>query len=307
MHRFILFPLALAVIVVGIASTRGADAVDPRLTGYPELRFRLTEERIIAPAEIAAGRVRLVEESEGPLAGHAFVLRVPDDVSDEELAATLANDGSAAEETPAWFYQAWFVGNGDRAMVNRPAIGLVDLKPGRYVIGDPFRPGTEFAVFDAVDTANGTPVATAEVQADVAIDLFEMDFNIPDDVVAGRQIWEVTNTGAMLHEIAIFPVPAGVAKERVVEAVLAGGEAAFGVETTPEMIAAMDAVGPEWADWTLDLAGGVGVLSPQAVSWAQLDLEPGTYAAVCFIPGPDGTPHFLTGMTTVFDVAAAAN
>jgi hypothetical protein len=309
MNRLLLF-LSMAALLaggLGIASTRAADDLDRRLAGYPELRFRLTAERIEAPTEVAAGRVLLVEEHEGELAGHAFIFRVPDDVSDDELAAVLSDDASAAEETPAWFFQAWFVGNGDRAMAGRPAMALVDLKPGRYVIGDPFRPSSEYARFEAVEAATEASAAAPAPQADVAIDLFEMDFTIPDDLTAGRQVWEMANTGAMLHEIAIFRVPSGVTKEAVVEAVIAGGDAAFGGELTPQVIAAIHAVGVEWTGWTLKLAGGVGVLSPQATSWAQLDLEPGTYAAVCFIPGPDGMPHFMTGMTTVFTVAPAAN
>lgn len=309
MNRFRPF-LVLAVVTafaVGLVSTHAADNLDRRLAGYPELRFRLTEERIEAPTEVAAGRVLLIQESEGELAGNAFVLRVPDEVSDDEVAAALSARTTVADETPTWFYQAWFVGNGDRAMAGRPTMAVVDLKPGRYVIGDPYRPGTEFALVEAVAATTESSAATAEPQPDVAIDLFEMDFNIPDDIEAGRQVWQVSNSGAVLHEIALVPVPSGVTKEAVVEAVLAGGEAAFGAETTPETRAAVSAIGAEWTNWTLELAGGVGVLSPQATSWAQLELEPGTYAAVCFIPGPDGTPHFTAGMTRVFNVAPAVD
>ncbi len=295
MNRVLLL-IVLAVVTasaVGIVSTRAADNLDRRLAGYPEFRFRLTAERIEAPAEVSAGRVLLIEESEGELAGHAFIFRVPDDVSDDELAAVLSSSVTAAEEAPAWFYQAWFVGNGDRATANRPAISLADLKPGRYVIGDPYRPPTDYAVFEAVAAATESSAVAAAPQPDVAIDLFEMDFTIPDDIKAGRQVWQVTNSGAMLHEVAHPREPSGETKAAEVEAVLAGGEAAFGAETTPAMRAAVHAIGLEWTGWTLQLAGGVGVLSPQGMSWAQLDLAPGTYAAVCFIPGPDGTPHFM--------------
>lgn len=309
MYRFLFFLslLACTAAVAGVSSSRAADTIDPRLAGFPELRFRLTAERIEAPAEVTAGQILLIEESEEADAGHAFVFRVPDEISDDELAAMLAGGESAAEETPAWFFEASFVGNGDRALPNRPAVALVELKPGRYIIGDPFRAPTEYAQFEAVADTTTDYVAPAMPTPDVAIDLFEMGFNIPDDLVAGRQLWQVTNTGAMLHEIALFRVPSGVSPETVVKAVIAGGDAAFGGELTPEVLAAIHSVGPEWTGWTLKLAGGVGVLSPQADSLAQLDLEPGTYAAVCFIPGPDGTPHFMSGMTTVFKVAPNAD
>jgi hypothetical protein len=308
MYRIWFLSTSLAIVAaLGLVATRAADTVDPRLAGFPELTFRLTEERIEAPAEVEAGRILLIEENDGPHNGHAFILRVPDEVADEELAAVLSDDAAAAEETPTWFFQAWFVGNGDRAAPNRPAIALVDLRPGRYVIGDPFRPASEYAVFNAVAPASAAAAPVAP-EADVAIDLFEMDFTIPDDLSAGRQVWAVTNTGAMLHEIALFPVPAGATKEQAVEAVIAAGDVTFfGAERTPEVEAALAAIGPDWAGWQLDLAGGVGVISPQATSYAQLDLPAGTYAAVCFFPGPDGTPHFITGMTKVFEVAPSAS
>ena len=43
-------------------------------------------------------------------------------------------------------------------------------------------------------------------------------------------------------------------------------------------------------------AGGVGAVGPGANATAIVHLAPGTYAAVCFIPGPDGTPHAMHGM-----------
>ena len=33
------------------------------------------------------------------------------------------------------------------------------------------------------------------------------------------------------------------------------------------------------------------------------DLEPGTYALVCFIPGPGGEAHYELGMKTTFTVS----
>lgn len=306
MVRMSLFPILFAVVLAGVVSTGAAERIDPRLAGYPELRFQLTDERIVAPEQINAGRTLVIEEVEGNHAGHAFMLRVPDDVPDDELAAVLTADATAAEETPAWFFQAHFVGNGDRAMADRPAMAVVDLKPGRYVIGDPYRAPSDYALVEVV--AAGADEANEPVTPDVAIDLFEMDYTIPNNLVAGSQVWEVENTGAMLHEIAIIPVPYGVSDSEVEDAIMAVGDAAFfGAEITPDQLAALHGLGFEWMGWELELAGGVGVLSPQSVSWAQLDLDAGTYAAICFIPGPDDLPHFVTGMTEVFEVAPAAN
>jgi len=307
MNRSILFVALLALIAAGAiwpaagSALADLDDLDPRLAGYPELTIRLTESRIEAPVSVPAGPTLLIEENTMPEAGHAFVLRIPDDVSAEELTSTLAG-GSAAEETPDWFWRAEFLGNGDRASIDRPARALVELKAGRYIAGDPFRPATEYALFDVTGTADASK-AFAGPDADIEVDLFEMGFNLPATVPSGPQVWEARNTGAMLHEIAIFPVPDGATPDEIEQAMAAELATEFGGDPA-EARAAIDALGPQWKDWSSDLTAGVGVLSPQRVSWAEFDLEPGAYGAVCFIPEQaTGTPHLMLGMTTVFTVA----
>lgn len=52
--------------------------------------------------------------------------------------------------------------------------------------------------------------------------------------------------------------------------------------------------------WT----GYVALQSSGQTTWAELDLEPATYAVVCFIIDPaTGGPHALNGMGTVVTVA----
>jgi hypothetical protein len=275
-------------------------AIDPRLADYPQLVIELNEERIEAPAAVAAGPTLLIEENpiEGP--GHAFVLRVPDDVSDADLAASLGN-AAPVEETPEWFWRAAFLGNGDRAAAGRPGIALVNLQPGRYVAGDPYRPASEFAVFEA--TGDGSSELPA-IATDGEADLFEMGFNLPEQIEAGRQVWEITNTGAMLHELAIMPVPAGATQEQVETAITAELEAEFGGDPAAAR-ATIDGLGAEWKGWRGEhgLVAGVGVLSPQGTSYAQFDFAPGTYGVVCYVPEPNSmTPHVMFGMTAVFTV-----
>ena len=49
---------------------------------------------------------------------------------------------------------------------------------------------------------------------------------------------------------------------------------------------------------------GLGALSPGQTSWLALDLAPGTYIALCFVPDREtGVPHALMGMVQVFTVA----
>jgi hypothetical protein len=260
-------------------------------------------ERIEAPTSVPAGRTQLVEENDRAEAGHAFVLRIPDDVAEADLAETLAGS-SAVEKTPQWFWRAEFVGNGDRAVAGRPAIVLVDLRPGRYLAGDPFRPASEYARFEVFTPGEAETPSAPDPRVDVIGELFEMGIDLPDRVPAGRQTWELRNTGALLHEMAIVPVPADATKEDVQTATAADLEALLGGDPAKAR-ATIDALGAEWAGWSGEPVAGIGVLSPRHVSWALFDLPPGTYGAVCFVPDQtSGAPHLMLGMTAVFTVEA---
>lgn len=295
--------LALTAPGARAAHGRAGDAeLDPRLAGFPEVVVRLTADGIETPARVAAGRTLLVEENHDAAPGHAFVLRVPDDVAEADVAAALAPDAPPMlAATPDWFWRATFVGNADRATPNGGrAVGLVDLEPGRYVAGDPYRPVSQFARFEV--SGEAAPAGT-EPAADVAATLTEMTIGLPATVPTGPHLWRVENIGGMLHELAILPVPAGATVDQV-QAALAtalAGEVAGGVF---EEQAAPAELGAAWAGWRPDLVAGVGVLSNGRPVAAQIDLAPGSYAAVCFIPLPQtGERHLAMGMTTLFTVA----
>lgn len=49
-------------------------------------------------------------------------------------------------------------------------------------------------------------------------------------------------------------------------------------------------------------AGGFGALDGGRKGWLTFDLSKGNYAIICWIPGPDGLPHWLNGMFASFSV-----
>jgi hypothetical protein len=86
------------------------------------------------------------------------------------------------------------------------------------------------------------------------------------------------------HELVLFRVNDGVT-ETIEELLALPEEEAFS-KVTPAGVVFADAPGSEAA--------------------TMLDLEPGRYAAVCFIPiggGEDGPPHFTGGMVAELQVA----
>lgn len=283
------------VILVGVganlAAASGASpepvAVDPRLAGNAAMTIMITADAIVAPAEVPAGPTLVTQVNQTDEDAHFFILRIPAEVSDGQVAATLESS-----VIPDWLSTAQLVGNPDRAAPGGDdAVALVDLRPARYLVMDPTHP-REPAAFVAV----GEPAPLPEIAADVHATMFEMDFAMPAGIPAGPRIWEVANTGSMLHELAIIPVPAGATTEQILLAIQPAWEG------TP----LPDELGDEWATWSPYPVAGVGATSPGGRVYAQIDLAPGAYVAVCFVPSDDFTPHLMLGMTRIFTVTEAA-
>jgi hypothetical protein len=50
-------------------------------------------------------------------------------------------------------------------------------------------------------------------------------------------------------------------------------------------------------------AGGLGAIQAGTSAWLKLNLKPGNYAVVCFVPdAKTGKPHFMLGMLNSFTV-----
>ena len=56
----------------------------------------------------------------------------------------------------------------------------------------------------------------------------------------------------------------------------------------------------------LEWAGGVNALAPGATGEASIDLVPGDYLVVCFVPTADGTSHLMKGMVSELHVTKAS-
>lgn len=116
----------------------------------------------------------------------------------------------------------------------------------------------------------------AEVISVRAVDFAFEGF--PTDIGAGPIAFEFTNEGEAAHELVLFKLGDGVDLDELLAS-----------EEEPSDDEAQEVGG------TFSLPGG-------EVTYANTELEPGTYAAVCFIPGPDDKAHHELGMKTTFTV-----
>ena len=121
-----------------------------------------------------------------------------------------------------------------------------------------------------------TPAAAAapEPAADLTMKLLDFGFELDRPLTAGRHTIRIENAGGQPHEVAIVRLQPG--KEPL-------EFAAWGEKQ----------VGP--APGTLQ--GGVSAIMPSSRAFVEVDLQPGEYGLICFIPEmKDGKPQFMHGM-----------
>jgi uncharacterized cupredoxin-like copper-binding protein len=124
------------------------------------------------------------------------------------------------------------------------------------------------------------PADIPEIKADATIKLLDFSFALPAEVKAGKQVWKVVNEGKQVHEIAIIRLGEG----KTMEDIAAFMEAPHGT--------------PPFAD-----AGGFQAIDPGDMGWLTLDLQPGNYVALCYVPDPStGHAHMEMGMVMPFTV-----
>ncbi len=114
------------------------------------------------------------------------------------------------------------------------------------------------------------------------IELINWAYDVPETVRSG-DVLKVVNTGRQVHEIGMASLSDGATRGDVI------------AHLTGE--APADAAAP-----FTDLSG-VGLLSPRERQTLPIEMRPGRYVLVCYIPDPDdGGPHFMKGMITVITV-----
>lgn len=131
----------------------------------------------------------------------------------------------------------------------------------------------------AVQEAAAAPAANV-VEVDAGDFYFRTQRTIPAGLTTIRLS---TSNGPEMHHVQLVRIGEGHTVQEFVEAVARGEHA------------------PDWVTFV----GGPNAPAPGATSEATMDLEPGEYALVCFIPSADGVPHLMKGMVVPVTVGAA--
>jgi hypothetical protein len=231
------------------------------------------------PDSIPAGLTTVRFLNQGKQLHHATFVKLADGHTMKELVASMAKPGPL----PAWAEMA----GGPNAVVPGDSSNITQtLDPGSYVAlclvpgpdGMPhFAKGMEHA-FTVVPSA--APAATAPTP-DVTVTLADYSFTLSTALTAGHHVIRVDNSGPQMHELVLVQLAPG---------------------KTP-----MDLV--KWVDKQQGPPpgkpiGGLSPMHPGGSGSFVVDLTPGSYAFICFLPdAKDGKPHFLHGMTKQFTIS----
>jgi hypothetical protein len=286
-------PLLLAPIAR--AQTPTAIATFPAMLGMPEVSITITDTGFRVPAEIPSGRVllRVTNAShDRTISADADFVRVPAGTTLADVLAYFGPTGhtaTAAGPAPAWVYQATWVG-GPTVPPGQTLEAVVDVAPGKWLIvndwcGSPQQPRPVTA------TERATSPATPSMPvADVTVQLEEYSFvGLSEPPPAGPHLWQITNAGQQPHFLRFYAVQARITPEQALALVSLPQMATPGV---PDSTATLDLAQP-----------GLAVISPGQTVWLAMDLQPGTYLALCLVPDEQqGISHAHLGMAQLVTV-----
>lgn len=258
---------AAAILCTACASAEADSSFD----GARELVVTAAEFAFWTPDTVRAGltRVRLINT--GREMHHLQLVRLADGHTVRELIDRLV-DG---ESEPPW---ATFVGGPSVPPTGGESEVTVALEPGRYALlcFIPSKDRAPHFMKGMVRELTVLPAAgyVREPAADARMVLDDYSFTLTAPLRAGRRTIRVENVAEQGHEVFIARLAPGKTAEDV----------------------------PRWfrqADQPLPFTpvGGAMELSKGAVNYVTVELTPGEYALICFVPAQsDGKSHVAHGM-----------
>ncbi|MBI1258369.1 MAG: hypothetical protein GC204_12935 [Chloroflexi bacterium] len=266
----VLIVILLALTTVGQAQ----DASTP-----PEFAITVSADGVVVPENISAGLTTITFTNETDAAFSPLFIRLNDGVTMDQFGAAMG------EDNPSDALALVSVLGGLEAAPGASTSTTYALTAGNYVVGDFASDAiTPFTVAPGSDEAVATPEPN---DSDVLVTFVDFAFGIPDTLPSGEHVWQFSNKGNQPHEMGVFKVEDDATIDSV-QTTLMG------------LMASQD----DSADMPYEQALFWTPMSPGAEAWTTVDLEPGTYVAVCFFPDltSDMMPHMMKGMIKLFTV-----
>jgi hypothetical protein len=299
--RLISVLAVIAMVMTGLiafsAPEAAAQSATPAAGTYPEVLIKATDYAYDMPDTIPSGYVKITLQNNGAVEHQAQFARVNDGKTVDEVMGAL----KSGQQDQALSMVT--LTGGPNTIAPGQSTSVIDkLDPGDYLVlcfvttpqGVPHLALGMIKHVTVTESNNQAP----EPQADAEVSLKDFTITVPSNIPAGSHLWKVTNDGPESHEMALLRVAEGVPPQAIISGM--------------EQAAASPAAGPATASPSaspagappVTAAGGMGALAPGTSGWTYVNLQPGNYIAICFVPDPKtGKPHFELGMVTSFTVS----
>jgi hypothetical protein len=190
--------------------------------------------------------------------------------------------GTAALDNAVWAGGEYFSGGGSTTGI------ILTLTSGEWFVLDLMNPGAVPVGFTASgpDYPDYGPIPGVAAE----IEMVDFQFRLPDRVDAGKQLWNVWNSGDQVHDIHVIAAPEGTEAQEIIDALYPPAGA------IPE---------PDGFDPNTDMVPrfGIATISSGQAIWKEVTLEPGTYAITTWASDKEsGVPQLALGMISVFAV-----
>jgi len=267
--------LALAACTAKDAATDTA-ATDTAAGAANEVTITATDYAFESPAEIPAGLTSFTMIVNGKEIHHASLIKLEDGKTFDDLMNGFRTMSPEAQ-LPGWMIPAG--GPNAAAPGTTTALTMV-LEPGNYAIVCfvPDASGVPHFAHGMAKPLTVTPNPDAnmsEPQADITVTLSDYKFDFSQPLTPGKHTLKLVTAPGQPHEFTFFQLSPGRTAADI-PAYVEGG-----MQGPPPAMA----------------LGGVAGVAEGRASYYTVDLAPGEYAIVCFLPdAKDGKPHFVHGM-----------
>ena len=272
-HRVPLAVLAgLAFASCSSSDKPAAEPGDPAAAAPTAVTITTTDYSFDAPAELPAGLTTFRLVNRGPGLHHVQLVRFGEGKTFEDFMAALKAGGPP----PKWVTME---GGPNPVELGDTSSTTLTLEPGNYAmlcfIPDPDGvPHVAKGMVRPLTVTDAGGAMAAEPEADVVMKLVDYDFELSKPIPAGRYTIQVENAGPQEHEVAIVKLDSG--KEPM-------DFARWGEKQVGKPPGTMH--------------GGVSGIMPGDKVFIEVDLAPGEYGLICFVPdAKDGKGHYHHGM-----------
>jgi uncharacterized cupredoxin-like copper-binding protein len=235
------------------------------------------------PATVEAGWTNFVLRATGKQPHSVTFLKLKPNVSFTGFQKVLKSDNTGLKSLE----QSEALGGPNAIRPGETQQALVNLEPGDYAFVCFTRGHQRRGMFEQVRVRGETQAKPELPKPDGEFVLKDFDIAVPQSINAGSGTFKVTNSGPSAHELLLVRAEGASLDEvnNFVDKLLKSRD--FDVRPPFRPIE----------------VGGMSILSPNKSGLVELNLDPGVYVAICFVPDEKKKiPHAFEGMIKTFEV-----